>query len=286
MSAERLSIAIINFNTRDDLLSCLAAARADAPLAEILVCDNGSRDGSIEALRDRDVRLLASRRNRGYAAAANAALRRTDREYLLLLNPDTTLRPGACDALLSFMDGHPEVGAAGPLLLDPDGSVQFSRRSFPDHRTAIAHRQSALTRWFPGNRLSRAYLRTDLAPDRPATVDWVSGAAILLRRTALDAAGPFDEGFFLYLEDVELCWRLQQAGWRVAWVPDAAAVHRIGASSRLVPRLALLARHRSMWRWYARHMRRSPLVDAATLIGLGMRLLWKTIHLCDRVRPP
>lgn len=237
-----LSIIIVNWNTRDLLARCLTSLYAGPSFApfvafETFVVDNASTDGSAAMVRERFpwVRLIENRENVGFARANNQAIRESGAcpapgrrsRYLLLLNPDTEVRSGALEALVRFMDEHPEAGAAGARLLNPDGSLQPSCSPFPtlgrefwrlfhlDAFRPLAHYNMA--RW---------------DPKAPRTVDAVQGACIILRWEALEQVGLLDEDYFIYTEEVDLCYRLRRTGWQVYWAPEAAVIHYGGQSTQ------------------------------------------------------
>lgn len=276
------AVAVVSFETREPLRACLESVLAEGP-AETVVADNGSRDGSAEMVR-RDfpgVRLLVDPANPGFGAAANAAIASTSAPYVLLLNADVVLRPGALAALAGHFDRHPRAAVAGPRVLRPDGSLQPSCFPFPSPWTALlgeAHLGYPL-RFVPG--LRELHLRT-WRHDRPRTVPWVLGAALALRRSDFVTVGGFDPGYFLFFEEVDLCWRLAAAGRETWFMPAAEVVHAGGASTG--PRRAevRLRYYASMRRFYGRHYppaRRAGLeavlrgVAAAAAAGTALRRL-------------
>lgn len=245
-------------------------------LLEIIVVDNASGDETLpRVLRfGRAVRLIPNPDNRGFSRAVNQGLRASKAPLVLLLNPDCRVEPGALATLVEFMDRTPEAGACGPKILSPDGSVQLSCRAFPGHSTALFHRHSLLTRLFPRNPHSNRYLKTRWDHSELAQVDWVSGAAMVLRRSALREIEGMDEDYFLYCEDVDLCWRLREKEWATFFVPDAVVWHHVGRSSRQTPLRALYERHRSMYTFYKKHYSQDiPLIDFATFMGIALRCL-------------
>lgn len=272
----RLSVIIVNLNTRDLLRACLrslAPAQASGDV-EVIVVDNGSSDDScaMVAAEFPQVRLIALKENRGFAVANNMGMREARGRYFLVLNSDTEVIGDALTQICDFMDSHPDVGALGPKLLNTDGTLQYSCRRFPSFRTALFHRYSLMTRLFPRNRFSSEYLMTDVGHEHTMDVDWVSGAALVVRREVFESLGGFDEGFFMYAEDVDWCYRIKQAGWRVVYLPEARILHHIGQSTRLVPYAMTYQRHKSMWRFYRKHYSRGiVLVDVATFCGIALR---------------
>ncbi|MCX7643511.1 MAG: glycosyltransferase family 2 protein, partial [Armatimonadetes bacterium] len=198
-----------------------------------------------------------------------------------LLNPDTIVKPNALRALVECAEAHPDAGVIGAKLLNPDGSIQRSARSFPDIGAGL-FRNTFLGRLFPNNPFVRRYLLTDFSYEEVREVDWVSGAALLVRRELFEQIGLLDERFWAYCEDVDLCWRAWQAGFKVLFCPNAVIVHKIGRSSdqRLVS--SLIQHHKSMWLFYLKNYRkRYPLV-LLPLIGFGisLRLAGALLRVC------
>jgi hypothetical protein len=230
-----MAVAVVNLNTRDHLHACLDSIVAGTP-AEVILVDNASVDGSVETVRAayRDVTIIANAENRGYAAAANQAIAASTAPHVLLLNADTRLRPGAIDALTAHLDQNPDAAIVGPRLVNPDGVQQPSCFDFrgPRHMFFELTFFGRLARFVPG--LRSAY-HPAYWPDGPGRMPWVLGAALAMRRDALASVGGFDESFFLYYEEVDLCYRLAAAGWEVHFTPLAEVIHVGGASSRQRP---------------------------------------------------
>lgn len=254
-----LSVVVVAYNSRPHLSVCLRSVseQADALPLEVIVVDNASPDRGGEAAHREfpQVTLVTAPANRGFAAGANLGIRRATGRYVLLLNPDVVVTPGALRRMVRFMEATPDAGVAAPKLLNPDGSLQLSCRAFPGRWTALAHRQALLTRLVPGNPLSRRYLLTDWDHGSVRTVDWVAGACLMTRRAVLERVGLLDEGFFLFAEDVDFCKRVWDAGWKVYYVPEAVALHHVGISERRDAARLILARHRSMLRYHHKHFR-------------------------------
>src|SRR6267378_1231540 len=252
-----LSAVIVNYQSRDALRVCLTTLAAAAPgvTLETVVVDNDSRDGT-PVMLEREfpaARLIANSENVGYARAVNQGIRATRGPCVLVMNPDCELKPAAARRLVEFLDQHPRAAIAAPRILNPDGSLEYSARSFPDHLTFFFNSYSLLTRLFPDNRWSRRYLLSDWDHASVRDVDWVSGACMLARREAIDQVGGMDEAFFMFNEDVDWCRRMKNAGWSVTYVPDAVCVHHIGASRRRTRARVILARHRGMIHYFHKH---------------------------------
>ena len=201
--------------------------------------DNASTDGSVEMVRTEfpDVHVVANAENPGFPAANNQGIAVAGGRYVLLLNPDTEVVGNALAAMVAFADEHPAVGVVGPQLLNPDGSVQSSRRRFPTLATAFF--ESTWLQPYAPRRLLERYYVLDQPDDAILDVDWVQGAALMARRGAIEHVGPMNEGFFMYSEELEWCHRFREAGWRVVYLPTAQVIHHAGKSSEQV----LPARH-------------------------------------------
>ncbi len=265
-----VSVVVVAYNSGPDLAECLADLRREAeslPL-EAIVVDNASSDGSLEpaAAANPEAVVIKNRINLGFAAAANLGFAAAAGRHLMALNPDCRLLPGALSELVEYLDRHPEVGALGPKIYDPDGGVQLSARGPQTPLAFLFNRYSLLTRLWPDNPVSRRYLMSDWDHDRVREVAWLSGAALMLRREVVERIGFFDERFFLFHEDVDLCRRIVQAGFKVVYLPRAEIVHRIGISKRRDSVRLLQIRHRSMIHYIHKHYRRlGPLLWLADL---------------------
>ena len=248
-----VSAIVVSYNTRDDLLRCLAslAAHVRLPL-EVLVVDNASTDGSAHAVRQRypAARVLERTANRGFSTANNEGIRASAGSQVLVLNPDAEVTAGAVEALSARLEARPEVGLVGPLTRSPDGAVQVSFG--PDLTLLSEWRQRRLVRAVRQRRPA-ALREAEAQASREHEPDWVSGSCFLARREALLAVGGFDEGFFLYEEDADLCRRLRRAGWRILFTPAAEVRHGLGRSMDRFPALARLEYRKSHLRYYRKH---------------------------------
>ena len=225
----KLSIVIVHYNTCEDLVRCLESLRRCPPRCEygVVVVDNASTDEGLMAAQDRfpEVQWLLNSRNEGYARGSNMGLGMSDSEYVLLLNPDIVLQPGAVDAMLDAADRNPQAGIIGPQLLNEDGSIQDSCRRFYT-LTTLLMRRTFLGKLFPRSRAVARHVMHYFDHLSTRAVDWVLGGCMLVRRSAVARVGPMDERFFLYFEDVDWCYRMWQAGCEVLYVPEARLVHR------------------------------------------------------------
>jgi GT2 family glycosyltransferase len=228
----RMTVVIINHNTCEQLRACLETVEGEAP-DELIVVDNASRDGSAAMVADEfpHVVLLVNSDNPGYGAASNQAIRAARSPYVLLLNSDTGLQSGALQALARYLDEHPRAAIAGPRLINPDGSLQPSCFAFPTPLHLFLQ-ESTLGRMIGILPLIRErYLRT-WSHGQARQVPWVLGAALAIRQEPFLNLGGFDETYFMWLEEVDLCCRLQAAGWQTHFTPDATIMHIGGASTR------------------------------------------------------
>ena len=257
-----VGVVVVNYEAGPALIGCVASLRA-AGLEEIVVVDNASRDGSLVALAAADsaVELVPEGRNLGYGAAVNAGVERLikrfgEPESVLVCNPDLELQRDAVDALRLALETADDCAVVGPALYWPSGERYPSARAFPTYGTALAH--GLLAQFVPNNRWSRRYRQDELALGATSgehpEVDWVSGACFLVRTRAFLSVGGFDEAYFMYVEDLDLCWRLRRAGWSVRYVPEAHVVHAQGLSASRHPYRMLVAHHASTWRFARRRV--------------------------------
>jgi N-acetylglucosaminyl-diphospho-decaprenol L-rhamnosyltransferase len=273
MSRADLAVVIVNYNAGGYLGRCLdsVVAAAGGISLDVVVVDNGSRDGSADAAGTRsEVRLIENRANLGFAAAANVGIRATDAPYVFFLNPDAEIVTGTLASLVKVAGEQPRAGAVGPLVRNPDRTLQPSARRVPGTFEALMH--AFLGPIAPGNRWTRAYTLADWDRASEREVEWISGSAMLLRREALHDVGVFDEGYFMYVEDVDLCTRLRRAGWKVLFSPELEVVHEIGVSAQGQSRRMAREHSRSIYRYFVKHRAHGgaailkPLVRAALVV--------------------
>lgn len=235
-----LSIVILNWNVRDLLGRCLASIHSDRYALEIIVVDNASDDGSVAMVRGTypQVTLIANAENRGFTGGNNQGIEAAHGRYVMVLNPDTEILGDAIERLVTYLDQHSRVGAVGPQLLNPDRSIQSSRRRFPTLATAFFE-----STWLQGiapKRILRHYYLDDVPATATQEVDWLNGACTVFRREMLDQIGLYDvQNFFMYSEELDLCRRVKEAGWKIVYLPEAQVVHYVGKSSEQ----AVAARH-------------------------------------------
>ena len=282
-----LSVIIVNWNVRERLRACLQSlARTRGDLAmEIIVVDSASADGSVAMLRAEfpAARLIACQRNVGFSAGNNLGLAEARAEHILCLNPDTEIVGAALLSLLQFLRAHDDVGLVAPQLISPDGRVQATRYRFPTLASALCD-GTIVEHWFPHNRWLRRYHYADANDGVVQDVDWLMGACLLLRRKAIPPGG-FDEQFFMYSEETDLCKRMKDAGWRVVYFPAAQVVHHHSQSSdQVVPlrhvrfqssRVRYFRKHHG---WLAAHLLRAFILFSYELLLLEESAKWLAGH--------
>lgn len=264
MSRPDVSVVIVSFNTREVLRECLQTLERESAglTVETFVVDNTSRDGSADMVEADfpSVKLRRSAVNLGFAGANNVAFRECTGRYVVLLNSDAFLKPGALQKSVERMDATPRCGLAGGLLVGRDGEWQPSARMFPSPLNDLLM-ISGLSAKYRDSKFFGRYDRTWADPNEAAEVDWVPGAYSIIRKEALDQVGYFDEDFFLYFEEVDLCYRIRKAGWSIWYWPDIVVVHLGGESSKTVKSLKFsgsgaqltLWRLRSEFLYYRKH---------------------------------
>jgi len=226
--AIQLSVVIVNYNTMQLLDSCLSSLLTNGSTCkmEVIVVDNHSTDGSVQLLKQKysEVHSILNRENQGFARAANQGYARGGGPYCLILNPDVTILPGSIQTLWTYMESCEDAGIAFPKLLNPDGSLQYSCRTFHTIWT-ILMRRTPLGKMFPESKILRDHLMMDWDHNTIREVDWALGGCMMVRRDAISNPKLFDERFFLYFEEVDLCYRMKKTPWKVVYVPEATMVH-------------------------------------------------------------
>jgi GT2 family glycosyltransferase len=273
-----VSVVVVAYEARDLLRRCLSALDADAEGAEtsreLIVVDNASTDGTADWLRAErpDVELVALERNLGFGAGNNRGIAAAAGRFVFLLNSDPFVERGCIDELVRFAAAHPRCGAAGPRLRWEDGRLQRSCRSFPTvYRLATEY--LFLRKLAPRSKALNAFYCGGFDHDLPRRVEWLTGAAVLLRREALDdAGGGFDEAFFLYSEEVDLLRRIAEAGWETWFDSGAGATHLWGGSTRRDPGPTFREQLRSHVRYLDKHEGRTAAARGRVVLLAGLRL--------------
>jgi len=276
----QLDILIVNYNSTQYLRKCLQTAYdgMNGLSANVFVIDNASTD-NVDIVKEAfpDVNLLKLSKNIGYAGAVNQCLPRCTAPFVVVMNPDISVSSGCFQSVLQYMDENEDVAIVGPEVIDCNGSVQGSARAFPTPLTALFGRSSFLTKVLPDNRISRHNILTGSAGEnQPLDVDWVSGAFMAVRKSAINKVGPMDDRFFLYWEDADWCKRMSLAGWRVVYYPGASVVHYSGCSSKKNFLKSVVEFHKSAFRLFCKYRQGGrvahSLLDPLVFWGLSLRL--------------
>lgn len=274
MKNPRIGAVTVNYNAGDYLTSCVESLLEDG-VGEVIVVDNGSRDDSLEKMSAKfpDVPILKLP-NPGFGAACTAGANKLSDavDTVFFLNPDAMVEKGSTQKMLDKLDSDPKIAIIGPKTLNPDRTVYPSVRRFPSFVDGAGH--ALLGMFFPNNRWTKRYQMQESGNSPQAgSVDWVSGAAMFTRRSAFDEVNGFDPGYFMYLEDTDLCWRLRKAGYDIQFLPEASIVHVQGVSTRQRAYKMIKVHHRSSMRYY---LRTASGIDRVFLplivIGLMVRL--------------
>jgi GT2 family glycosyltransferase len=275
----RLGAIIVNYNAGPELRQALESIdRATCGSWQAVVVDNGSTDGSeAAATAFVQVRLVRNSENVGFARGVNQAIRDCPADRILIMNPDCQLMPDSLPPLMAVLDDDPRCAIVAPRVLNPDGSPQGNARGDPDMLTGLFGRSSALQRTLPGLDVARRNVIAGAAGDASMTVDWVSGACMLARRDAVVSVGGFDERYFMYWEDADLCRRLRERGHTIRVAPAASAVHRVGQSSRTARARSVRAFHDSAYLYYSTHVAPGVLNPKRWIarVLLEVRCRWK-----------
>lgn len=284
-----LSIIVLNYKTRDLTLACLQSVFSSATsyIYEVLLIDNASNDGIIPAATEQypQVVCIANTNNVGFSKANNQGIRIAKGRYVLLLNSDTIVQPDTFDVMLRFMDENPNVGASGCKIVLPDGSLDKAcKRGFPTPSASFYY-AFGFSKLFPKIPRFNQYQLGYLSPDDEYPIDSLVGAFMLIRREAIKQVGMLDEEFFMYGEDIDLCYRIKEAGWVNYYYPRTQIVHHKGASSRRKPFKIIYEFHRAMILFHNKHYRKkySWLTNAMVYAGVSLKFILSLVR--NKLRP-
>ena len=269
-----VSVIIVNYNTKKLTMDCIRSVLQSKTryAYEIILVDNASADGTADAVEAAfpAVKLIRNDRNAGFSKANNQGIRIAAGRYILLLNSDTVVEPETLERMVEYMDRHPEVGASGCKLVLPDGSLdEACKRGFPTPKAAFYY-AFGFSKRHPHDPKYNQYKLTHLHPDEIHEVDCLVGAFMLVRKEAIDEVGLLDEEFFMYGEDIDWCYRIKQAGWKIMYVPVTTVIHYKGASSRKKPFRIVYEFHRAMILFHRKHYRRIYPAWINGLVYLGV----------------
>ena len=265
-----VAVVLVTYESAEHLPACVASLPpAAAPHdVELVVVDNASRDDSVGIARSLGAKVVENPRNLGYSEGVNRGAAETAAPWLLVANPDTLLAPGSLARLIETASADPRIACIGPRLRNLDGSDYPTGRRFPSLLVGGLH--ALLAPVWPGNPATRRYHLASIDRTVPAKVDWVSGACMLLRRSAFDEVGGFDSAYFMYFEDMDLCLLLARAGWKVVLEPRAIVDHVGGGSTRAAPYRKVLNHHRSTLRFYRRRYAHDPRLALVPLVAAAL----------------
>lgn len=288
MPAIKLSVVTVSWNVVGLLRRCLQTLSEEltniAEKVEVFVIDNASADGSAQMVNTEfpQFHLIANDSNRGFAIANNQALKLSDSEYVLLLNPDTEVQPGALATLINFLDHNPQAAIVAPQLLNSDGSIQRSCREFPTF-AGMLYELLGLSKMFPNHPLFGRYKMLEFNHDYCRQVDQPEGACLMMRRTVIDQVGMLDEGFFMLFEEVDWCYRIKKANWQIWFTPEAKVIHHYGQSIKQVKAKMILSSHRGLYRYWRKHLSQgqallAPFVYGGLMVLAAMRIASHTLR--------
>jgi len=279
-----LSIIIVNYNVKHRLRECLLSIyrSTKGTSFEIIVVDNNSTDGSVDMVKSEfpAVKLIENSQNLGFARAANQGLKENKGRYILLLNPDTIVLPNALDKMVEFMEANSEAGALGCKLLNPDGSLQPSCRSFPTLITVLFE-NTGLEKLFLRNRIIGRHRIGHWDYNDIREVDQPMGSALMVRRETATQVGLMDEQFYMYYEDVDWCFRIKKGGWKIYFLPSAQIIHYGGQSASPNMAKMRIQGYKSRHRFFRKHYGILPewIVKQMDFFGLILKTLYRTATL-------
>jgi GT2 family glycosyltransferase len=281
-----VSAIVVSYNVRDQLLETLGAYYSTSgQQAEVVVVDNASSDGSADAVAAAfpQATLIRLGQNLGFGSANNAGLERCHGELILTLNPDVLVKVGCVTALADLLAANSSAGAAGPRLERPDGKLDLAaRRGFPSPLSAF-YRLSGLSRMFPRSRRFNRYNLGDVSLESVHEIDAGTAACLMVRRKAIDQVGFFDPQFFMYGEDLDLCYRLRKGGWKIFYEPAAVAVHLKGSSTSQATERMLFEFHRAMWLFHRKHYAEDANVAGNAIVWAGIWTRWAVLAARARI---
>ncbi len=274
-----LIIGIVNYNTKKDLKKCIKSILQKPPECSfrIIIVDNNSKDGSkifLKQIKQKNIKYILNKENRGFGAACNQIAKTQNSSYILFLNPDVEIRKNSIDKLINFLKKNEKVGIVTGKLLFPDGSLQLSCRKFPTILRALFGRESTLRKIFPNNMISKEYLMSELDYNKIQFPDWVRGAVILFKTDIFEKIGGFDEKFFLYFEDTDICLRLREKGYKTAYLPEAVFYHKLGSSTKKEQLKTKIIHNISMFHYIKKNMNYNFIFLSFLFIALITRLIF------------
>ena len=252
-----LSCIIVNYKNSEPLKDCLASLYQTAQRIdfETIIIDNSENDLGLQPLKELypKAQFVSNSSNVGFAKANNQAAKIAQGKVLIFLNPDTILSDQAIDSMYRYYCSHTETGVLGPKVVDPEGSLQYSCRRYPTLWTGLFNRYSILSRLFPENRFTSQYLMRDFDHNEIRQVDWLSGCCLMVSKSTFENSHGFDENYFLFNEDVDLCRTIKQAGKEVIYFPEATIIHQVSTSNSKTTARVIIQRHLGMMHYFKKY---------------------------------
>ena len=272
-----ISVVIVTHNCETFIKQCIGSLlfSGSHPDMEIIAVDNASGDKTVELLRTDfpNIKVIQNTKNLGFTKANNLGIKEAKGRYVFILNTDTEFLGGSLEEMIRFLDRNPGCGILGPKLLDNDGKIQLSCRAFPSYSAAFFNRYSLLTMIFPRSKYADIYLKANCSHDTIQQVDWVSGAAMVIRKECFLDIGNFDEEFFMYCEDIDICKRAKDKGWKVFYYPRLYFTHFIGGTLKRTSFSSILWHHQSIWHYYKKHFKTNILWRSFVFSVIAMRAI-------------
>lgn len=280
----KISIIIVTWNSQEYITDCLNSILKNQTIRkQIFVVDNNSTDKTVQIIKKNfpNIELIENNKNNGFTFACNQGIEKSSGKYVLLLNPDTILTPHSLDKLIAFMERQDNVGAVGPQLLNMDGTIQPSCRSFPSQKIYLWE-FTGLSRLFPEHPRFSSWKMGYFSHDKTAPVDQPMGACLLIRKRAIDQVGQLDNNFFMFYSEVDLCYRLKQAGWDIYFYPEAKVYHYQGASVKKIRKRMIVSTHKSAIDFLRKHQIGSkitlPIILFLITLSAYIRIIKQYIH--------
>jgi N-acetylglucosaminyl-diphospho-decaprenol L-rhamnosyltransferase len=252
-----LSCIIVNYKNSGPLKDCLASLyqTVQGLEFEVIIVDNSENDPGLQPLKELypKAQFISNSSNVGFSKANNQAGKIGQGNVLIFLNPDTILPDQSINSMYRYFRSHTETGALGPKVVNPDGSLQYSCRRYPTLWTGLFNRYSILSQLFPGNRFTSQYLMRDFDHNEIRPVDWLSGCCLMVSKSTFDISHGFDENYFLFNEDVDLCRTINQAGKEVIYFPEAKVIHQVSTSNSKTTARVIIQRHLGMMHYFKKH---------------------------------
>ena len=259
-----LSCIIVNYQQSESLKGCLNSIYQTIQEIdfEVIIIDNSQEDLGLQSLKENypKVQIVYNPTNVGFSKANNQAAKIARGKFLFILNPDTILKEQAINSMFKHIRSNLEIGVLGPKVLNPDGSLQYSCRRYPTLWTGLFNRYSIFSRLFPQNRFTRRYLMLDFEHNETSPVDWLSGCCLMIPKSVFEEVNGFDENYFLFNEDIDLCRMLNQSGKKVIYFPEAKVIHKVSTSNSKTTSRVIIQRHLGMMYYFKKHHSKNLLI--------------------------